>query len=103
MNSLHCNILIKTKFYDLLSHKKEYYPDFLEMMIEGKNKSKYLIPLFLKIFFAQTEENEHVFVVEFLYDDEVIINKMNEIFNINSSNNLFSKEIQYKVLKIKIT
>jgi hypothetical protein len=95
LSSLQYTNKVKTKFYDLLSHKKEYYPDFLEMMIEGKNKSKYLIPLFLKIFFAQTEENEHVFVVEFLYDDEVIINKMNEIFNINSSNNLFSKEIQY--------
>ena len=95
LSSLQYTNKVKTKFYDLLSHKKEYYPDFLEVFIEGKNKSKYLIPLFLKIFFAQTEENEHVFILEFLYDDEVIINKMNEKFNFNSSNNLMYKELQY--------
>ena len=27
----------KTRFYDLLSNKKEYYPQFFEMLIEGRN------------------------------------------------------------------
>ena len=86
---------IKTKFYDLLSHKKEYYPEFLEMLVDGKNKSKYLILLYIKVFFVQTEENEHVFVINFLNEDEVLINKMNETFNIRRANYINSKESKY--------
>ena len=86
---------IKTKFYDLLSQKKEYYPEYIDIFIEGKNKAKYLVLLYFKIFFAQTEENEHVFILNFIYEDDIIINKINETFNINSSNYLYSKELKY--------
>jgi len=85
---------IKSNFYDLLSNKKDYYPEFLEIIIDGKNKSKYLLTLYLKVFFAQTEESEHVYIVEFLNADNVIINKINEYFNLNNLYSFNSEEIK---------
>ena len=85
---------VKSKFYDILSHKKEYYPEFLDIFIDGKNKSKYLLPLYLKVFFTQTEESEHVYVVNFVNNDIAIINKLNEYFNLNHFNSINSKELQ---------
>ena len=35
---MHYTNNVKTKFYDLLNHKREYYPEFLELLIDGKNK-----------------------------------------------------------------
>ena len=85
----------KTKFYELLSHKKEYFPDFLILFIEGKSKSKYLIPFYLKIFFTQTEESEHIYVAEILYEDNVFLNKINEIFKLSNLSDIDSKEIKF--------
>lgn len=86
---------VKTKFYDLLSHKQEYYPEFLEVFIHGKNKSKYLIPLYIKFFFAQTEENEYIYVIELTLEDNLTINKRSPAFNLNRLNSISnSKEAQ---------
>ena len=75
-------IQIKNQFYEIMAQKKEYKPKYFEMLIDGRNKSKYLIPLYLKTFFAQTEESEHVFVNELLDENIVYLNKFNLLFNI---------------------
>ena len=85
---------IKSRFYYLLSNKREYFPEFLEMVIDTKNKSKYLIPLYIKSFLVQTEKSEHVYIVELLFEDSIIINKLNEYFNLNQLNSINSKEMK---------
>ena len=54
----------KTEFFENLSKKITYSPKFVEFSAFGRNKSKYLVPLDLKTFFVQTEENELVYIVE---------------------------------------
>ena len=86
---------VKTKFYEILSHKEEYYPEILEYFIHGKNKSKYLVPLYIRFFFVQTEENEYVYVIELAPDDNLSINKRNSSFSLNRLNSISnSKEAQ---------
>ena len=82
----------KTRFYDLLSNKKEYYPQFFEMLIEGRNKSKYLIPLYLKSFFVQTEKSEYVYILEISTENSIILNKLNETFNLRRMNSINAQE-----------
>ena len=55
---------IKTEFYDKLVNKIIYKPQFTEIYAHAKNKSRYIIPLLLKVYLVQTEENELVFIVE---------------------------------------
>lgn len=83
---------IKTHFYDLLSHQKEYFPDFKELFIHGKNKSKYLIPLYVKYYFTQTEENEHIYVVEIAYENGFMLDKITQVFNLNRINTMSSSK-----------
>ena len=83
---------IKTHFYNLLSNQKEYFPEFKEMFIHGKNKSKYLIPLYVKYYFTQTEENEHIYVVEIAYENGFMLDKITQVFNINRINTMNSSK-----------
>ena len=86
---------VKTKFYELLSHNKDYYPEILEDFIHGKNKSKYLIPLYIKFFFAQTEENEYIYVIDLALENNLTINKRYSSFGLNRLNSISnSKEAQ---------
>ena len=86
---------IKTHFYDLLSNQKEYFPEFKEMFILGKNKSKYLIPLYVKYYFTQTEENEHIYVVEIALENGFMLDKITQVFNLNRLNTINpSKQIK---------
>ena len=83
---------IKTHFYDLLSHQKEYFPEFKEMFIHGKNKSKYLVPLYVKYYFTQTEENEVIYVVELAYENGFMLDKITQVFNLNRINTMNSSK-----------
>ena len=56
----------KTEFYDCLLNKLIYKPKFTELYIHGKNKSKYLIPLYVKFYLVQTEEGELVYILEII-------------------------------------
>ena len=85
------SILCKTKFYDLLSQKKEYNPEFFEYFIDGITKSKHLIPLYIKTYYVQTEESDHIFVNELLYE-EPFINKINQHFHSTQLNTVSGKE-----------
>ena len=51
-------------FYKELYMKDNYIPQYLEATVYAISKSKFLIPIELKIYFAQTEGNEFVYVVE---------------------------------------
>ncbi len=44
--------------------KDNYISQYLEATVYAISKSKFLIPIELKIYFAQTEGNEFVYVVE---------------------------------------
>ena len=69
----------KTKFYEALSNKKEYFPQIDELFINVKDKSKYLIPIYLKIKFVQTEESYHAFIFILNHLDNI---KFNDIFKL---------------------
>ena len=43
---------------------------------------------------VQTEKSEHVYIVELLFEDSIIINKLNEYFNLNQLNSINSKEMK---------
>ena len=81
----------KTEFFENLSKNMIYNPKFEEFLAFGRNKSKYLIPLFLKIFFVQTEEGELAYIVKFddnkLYDNDSKENE-NQYCCILTDNNL---------------
>ena len=55
----------KTEFFEYLSNNLIYTPKFLDFSVFGRNKSKYLIPLNLKLFFVQTEESDLAYIVKF--------------------------------------
>ena len=82
---------IKSNFYNLLEQKKEYYPEIMEYFVDGVTKSKYLYPLYIKTFYAQTEESDHVFVNEFLNDD-LALNAIIKNFNENQLDSIVGKE-----------
>ena len=54
----------KIEFFENLSNKIIYKPKFIEIPVFGRNKSKYLIPLELKVFFVQTDESELVYLID---------------------------------------
>ena len=76
----------KTEFFEKLSKKITYSPKFIEFYAFGRNKSKYLVPLDMKTFFVQTEENELVYILDlskkkymnrdFYEDNENVKNQM---------------------------
>ena len=79
----------KNEFYNNLLNKINYKPEFIETYACGKNKSKYLIPLHLKLYLVQTEENELVYIIEIinnnLYKEEIYHD-----FNIHDNSNICS-------------
>ena len=81
---------LKNKFYEDLYLKIEYKPNILEFFTHGRNKSKYLIPLNLKIFLVQTEESDILIVVEFVRKEDNIIDNNN--FNKTTEKNIIEKK-----------
>ena len=78
---------MKTEFFECLSKNIIYNPKFSKFIAFGRNKSKYLIPLYLKIFFIQTEESDLAFIV--IFDiNKTIINDINENKE-NKENNVY--------------
>ena len=75
---------LKTKFYEALTNKKEYIPQFEELFINARDKSKYLIQLHIKMFLVQTEENEHAYIITMSYLEDINLNKIKDIFKIGS-------------------
>ena len=67
----------KTEFFECLSKNMIYTPKFSEFLTYGRNRSKYLIPLYLKIFFVQTEESDLAYIVKF-DENKTINNDLNE-------------------------
>ena len=66
---------IKTEFFEKLSNKITYVPEFMEFSGFGRNKLKYLVPLDLKICFAQTEESDLVYIIDILRKNLNFTNK----------------------------
>ena len=69
-HSKHDEILRKTSenhklnFLEISYKRKVYNPDFMEKVVYGLSKSKFLIPIRIFIYLINTEENELVYVVE---------------------------------------
>ena len=51
----------KYKFYENLSKRVEYKPEYITKVVYCKNKSKFLVPFPFRAFFIKTEEGEHIF------------------------------------------
>ena len=75
---------IKTEFFEKLSNKITYVPEFMEYSGFGRNKLKYLVPLDMKVFFAQTEESDLVYVIDI----------MRKNFYFNNNNDLNESTIE---------
>ena len=58
------NEKLENDFYGSLINNLLYNPKIIEFFVFGKNKSKYLIPLYLKIYLVQTEDSELVYIAE---------------------------------------
>ena len=56
----------KCKFYETLSKSINYIPEQISQIVFCKNKLKYLVPFPFKAFFVQTEEGEHVFIMNII-------------------------------------
>ena len=56
----------KYEFYENLSKKIEYKPEIISKVVYCKNKSKYLVHFPFKCFFTQTEEGEHIFLMNIM-------------------------------------
>ena len=71
----------RIKFFDEINEKKVYFPEFIKKELFGISKMKFLIELFLNIYFVKTEENKLVYII--------IIENYNplKIDLINNSNN----------------
>ena len=77
---------LKTQFYDNLVNNLVYKPEYTAAYVHAKNKSKYLVPLYLKTYLVQTEESELVYIVE-INRNYNYIGELNENFNKNDNNN----------------
>ena len=77
----------KTDFYEDLVNKKIYKPGYTEQYVHAKNKSKYLIPIYMKIFLVQTEESELVYIAE-INKNNSYIGELKENFNENKDDNI---------------
>ena len=77
----------KNNFYNNFLNKTNYKPEFIEIYICGKNKSKYLIPLYLKLYLVQTEENELVYIIEIIKNN-VYKEEIYHDFNSNDNSNI---------------
>jgi hypothetical protein len=57
---------IKVKLYQTLSNDLKYLPEIITQRVYIKTKSHFLKPLEFKSYLVQTEEAEHVFIVEII-------------------------------------
>ena len=89
---------LKIKFYDELINNKEYFPEVVELFINAKDKSKYLVPIYIKMIFVQTEDSNHTYILSLSYHDNIILDKMNKIFNLEKiyNPNIHKEENLYK-------
>ena len=72
----------KSLFYKELFEKDNYIPEYLEKEVYAISKSKYLIPLKLKVYFVQTESNEFVYLAEIMNIQDFqkyLVNNDNEL------------------------
>jgi hypothetical protein len=76
----------KIVFYDNLVNKFVYKPEFTEVYVHAKNKSKHLIPLYVKFYLVQTEESELVYIVE-LKKSYTNFGEIYENYNDSENNN----------------
>ena len=53
----------RIKFFDEINGKKVYFPEFIKKELFGISKMKFLIELFLNIYFVKTEENKLVYII----------------------------------------
>ena len=53
----------RIKFFDGMKKQKTYFPEFIKKELFGISKMKFLIELFLNIYFVKTEENKLVYIV----------------------------------------
>jgi len=72
----------KIKFYEALIKNKEYFPQIEELFINAKDKSKYLIPVYIKMMFVQTEESYHAFILTLSHLENINLDKLNDIFKL---------------------
>ena len=89
---------LKIKFYEALGNKKIYIPKIDELFVSAKDKSKYLIPVYIKMFLVQTEESDHAYIMTISYLDDINLNKINDIFKIGSIFNS-NKQKEEKLFK----
>ena len=75
---------LKIRFYEALTNKKEYYPQIDELFVNAKDKSKYLVPVYIKSYFVQTEESNHAYIMILSYLDDINLNKFNDVFKLGS-------------------
>ena len=69
----------KLKFFECLSKKEVYSPDYFQKSLYGITKSKFLIPIKMNAYFIKTEENELVYIIEINKLNPLIINNQNKI------------------------
>ena len=68
----------KTEFFEKLSNKITYVPEFMEFSGFGRNKLKYLVPLDMKVFFVQTEESDLVYIIDIMRKN-LFLNNNNDL------------------------
>ena len=54
----------KSLFYKELYRNDSYIPEYLEKFVYAITKSKFLIPIKIKLYFVQTEGNEFIYIAE---------------------------------------
>ena len=67
-------------------NKFVYKPEFTEVHVHAKNKSKHLLPLYIKLYLVQTEESELVYIVE-LKRSNSYFGDIYENYNFNDNEN----------------
>ena len=89
---------LKIKFYDTLAKKVEYFPQIDELFISGQDKSKYIVPIYIKMLLVQTEESDHAYIMLVSYLEDINLNKFNELFYMGSiiNPNIHKEEKLYK-------
>ena len=79
------NSMYKLDFFEKLSKNVKYKPDLIEKEIYCLAKSNFLVPLKITIYFAETKENEFIYIIKFLEFFENT-SLTNETINIKHNN-----------------
>ena len=72
----------KLGFYEKLNNKRKYNPNYLQKEIYCITKSKFLLPIKIKIYPAKTQENEFIYIAKIIQD----ITLMNNLINMREEN-----------------